>query len=183
LSHLPTTDQAQTRGFVILVGEDYENCHADPEKHSRSFALFVPSGSRKQRSVNSSSSVSLEFDPCRSFGLDRSFMKSVSPFFKVLALVLALGLGGCYVWKRQQAAAPPPPWVEAKAEETKEKTPALLLSGSKSGAVNLVEPPAVQAPPPAVIQPSKRLMPGSKSMTLIEPEKEPQPEPQESKKP
>lgn len=110
-------------------------------------------------------------------------MKSVNPFFKVLALVLALCLGGCYVWKRQQAVAPPPPWVEAKAEETKEKTPALLLSGSKSGAVNLVEPPAVQAPPPVVIQPSKRLMPGSKSMTLIEPEKEPQPEPQESKKP
>lgn len=110
-------------------------------------------------------------------------MKPANPLFKVLTLVLALGLGGCYVWKRQQAAVPPPPWVEARVEQTKEKTPALLLSGSKSGAVNLVEPPPVQAQPPAVIQPSKRLMPGSKSMTLIEPEKQPQPEPQEPNKP
>ena len=109
-------------------------------------------------------------------------MKPANPLFKVLALVLALGLGGCYVWKRQQAAVRPLPGVEAKAEE-KKTTPALLLSGSKSGAVNLVDPPPAQTPTPAVIQPSKRLMPGSKAGILVEPGTEPQPEPQEPKKP
>ncbi len=97
--------------------------------------------------------------------------------FKVLAVSIAVGLGGGYVWKRQQSAATPPaqPSVEAKEEEAKEKPPTLLLSGSKSGAVNLEDTGTVQL--------RKPLMPGSKSTILIEPQKEPQPEPPEPKKP
>jgi hypothetical protein len=105
-------------------------------------------------------------------------MKPVNPlWFKVLALGIAVGLGGGYVWKRQQSAATPPPSVEVKAQEAQENPPALLLSGSKSAAVNLVESPTV------VIEPSQRLMPSSKVGILVEPEKETQPEPQQPKQP
>jgi hypothetical protein len=83
------------------------------------------------------------------------------------------------VWKRQKSAATPPalptPSVEVKAEEMKEKPPALLLSGSKSGTVNLDDLPTVQL--------RKPLMPSSKVGILVEPEPEPQPPPQEQKKP
>lgn len=48
--------------------------------------------------------------------------EKTSPWFKVLALCTAIGLGGAYVWRQQQQATPP---VVKPAERT-------VLSSSKS---------------------------------------------------
>ncbi len=73
--------------------------------------------------------------------------EKTSPWFKVLALCTAVGLGGTYIWRQQQKAAP-------QIEKTVERT---VLSGSKS---------MVIAPPPLPVdqeEADRVLMPGPKS--------------------
>ena len=139
-------------------------------------------------------------------------MKPVNPlWFKVLAVGIAVGLGGGYVWKRQKSAAPPPPSVEVKAVEDRGRPregaevllmpgsksyifdssipqhqqiqlPKTLMPSSKSGAF-VVDPPGTTEPTPPTVEQRKLLLSGSKSTILIEPEPEPKPEAQEQKKP
>ena len=87
-----------------------------------------------------------------------------SPAFllvRLLALVLALGLGGGYVWMRQRQAAPPQPEEilfdasdTAGGEEGRKDR--VLLPGSERG---------VLPPPPEEKQ--RRLLPGSKSIDSV----------------
>ncbi len=84
---------------------------------------------------------------------------------RLFALVLALGLGGSYVWMRQRQAAPPPaaadPEPPASAPGTdeiatgEEKEDRTLLPSSKLGVL----------PPPE--EKGRRLLPGSKSISGV----------------
>lgn len=77
--------------------------------------------------------------------------KKTSPWFKVLALCTAVGLGGTYVWRQQQQAAPQ---IDKPVEQT-------VFSGSKSKVI---------APTPLPAERDKIdrvLMPGSKSSTSV----------------
>lgn len=73
--------------------------------------------------------------------------KKTSPWFKVLALCTAVGLGGTYVWRQQQAAAPQTQQPAERADlpvavnkviaptprpAEQEKTDRVLMPGSKS---------------------------------------------------
>ena len=61
---------------------------------------------------------------------------SSRPLFRVLALCIALGAGGAYVWKRQQRAAPPPPPpAEKVAEDEAIDLEEVLMSSSKSAQI------------------------------------------------
>jgi hypothetical protein len=132
--------------------------------------------------------------------------------FKVLALGIAVGLGGGYVWKRQKSAAtPPPPPLEVKAAEAQEppkadsevmlmpssktiildtpispqpliRDPKTLMPSSKSGAF-ILDPPGTTEPTPPTVEQRKLLLSGSKSGILIEPEPETKLQTQEQKKP
>lgn len=74
-----------------------------------------------------------------------------SPWFKVLALCTAVGLGGTYVWRQQQKAA-------LQTEKPVERT---VLSGSKSKVI-------APAPLPVIQEETDRvLLPGSKSLSGV----------------
>ena len=83
--------------------------------------------------------------------------EKTSPWFRVLALCLAVGLGGTYVWRQQQKAAP----QKTKTDERR------VLSSSKSKVI---------APTPLPVNQEKAdrvLMPGSKSSSgVFKPEQE-----------
>ncbi len=132
--------------------------------------------------------------------------------FKVLALGIAVGLGGGYVWKRQKSAATPPPSAEVKMLEGQEppkqeseamlipssktmildssiapqlpirELPKTLMPSSKSGAF-IMDPPGTTEPTPPTVEQRKLLLSGSKSAILIEPEPATKPQAQEQKKP
>ena len=76
--------------------------------------------------------------------------EKASPWFRVLALCIAVGLGGAYVWRQQQKAAP----QKTKTDERR------VLSSSKSAIIGSVAMPAAQE------EPDRILMPSSKSGTF-----------------
>lgn len=80
-----------------------------------------------------------------------------SPWFRILALCVALGLGGTYVWRQQQNAAPQ---IKKPVERT-------VLSGSKSKVIAPTPLPVDQE------QANRVLMSSSKSSSgIFTPEQE-----------
>ena len=81
-----------------------------------------------------------------------------SPWFKLLALCTAIGLGGAYVWRQQQKAAP-------HVDKTVGRT---VFSGSKSKIILPEEESGIlpEPPPEDPLKTDQNLMPGSKSATI-----------------
>ena len=98
--------------------------------------------------------------------------EKASPWFRVLALCIAVGLGGTYVWRQQQKAAPQ---VEKPVERT-------VLSGSKSKVIAPTPLPVDQEETNQVLMPGSKtgvfrlthelpkqraVLPGSKSFVVV----------------
>jgi hypothetical protein len=79
-----------------------------------------------------------------------------SPWFRMLALCTALGLGGTYVWRQQQQAAPQ---IDKPVQRT-------ILSGSKS---RIIAPSALSMDHEET---DRVLLPGPKSAGVFSPEQE-----------
>jgi hypothetical protein len=77
--------------------------------------------------------------------------EKTSPWFKILALCTAIGLGGVYVWRQQQKAAP-------QIDKPDDRT---VLSGSKSKVIAPALLPVDQE------ETDRILMPGSKSSSGV----------------
>ena len=72
--------------------------------------------------------------------------EKTSPWFRVLALCIAVGLGGTYVWRQHQKAAP-------EVTKTDERQ---VLSSSKSIIISSVAEPAAQEAPDRILMPSSK---------------------------